>query len=201
MHNPRRLELYEKLYFHELDRRDKIASRLSTPLGALIGAIGIVAFLLNSNSKIPSEVLRSAFWLIIVAAIVTLLVGGWYFRKAWFGHTDRHVATAEQIDDYHSKLEQQYRDQPDAASLVESHFEQYLLDTYRRSATTNAINNDQRSSALYRAGCWLTSAVVLALLSTIPFYVGKDSGHDRKEAVTSSSAPAATRASGQERRP
>jgi hypothetical protein len=195
MKKPERIELYEKLYFHELDRRDKINERLSTPVGALVATTGIVTYLLNGNARISDQTYLVLFWLFLVAAVCALLAGGWYFRNAWFGHTDRHVATAAEIEDYHSKLEATYKDQPDAAALVDGHFEDFLLDTYRRSATTNATNNDQRSTALYYAGIWLTSAVVLSLLSTIPYYLGKAPENDREKAASSTSATATATAS------
>ena len=185
MQKSERVELYEKFYFHELDRRDKIASRLSTPLGALIGTAGILAFLLNSSPQFKDHSVQAIFWLAIASATITLLIGGWYFRKAWFGHADRHVATAADIDAYHVQLETQYKDEP---GQIEDDFSQFLLDTYRRSATTNAQNNDKRSIALYRAGCWLTSAIILALLSTIPYYFGRTAAHERAKAACSSSA-------------
>ena len=197
-----RIELYEKMYYHELDRRDRISARLSTPLGAMVGTTGILAYLINGDTEIPDQVMRVLFWVILSGAAITLFIGGWYFRRAWFGHTDRHIATAAAIDDYYIKLEAQCKDQIDSVGQVDTPFEKYLLDTYRRSATTNAINNDQRSTALYRAGSWLTTAMILSLLGTIPYYFGKDSAHDREEAApATSTATAAARTPGEERRP
>lgn len=188
MKKSNRIDLYEKMYFHELDRREKIASRMSTPLGALIGTLGVIAFLVNSDAQIDNGTARGAFWVLVSASVASLVIGGWHFRKAWFGQTDRHIATAAEIDAYHTQLEDKYREYPDS---IDEYFDQFLLDTYRRSATTNALNNDQRSTALYYAGCWLTGAVVLSLLSTVPFYFGKDSAHDRQQAVAAATSAAA----------
>jgi hypothetical protein len=193
MNKSDRIKLYEKLYFHELDRREKIAARLSTPLGALIGSIGVFAFLLNSNPKFSSQISGSLFWIVLTAGLFALVGGAWHFRTAWLAHDERHVATAAKIDNYLEKLEEHYKGQPNSAQRVQEDFSQFLLDTFRRSATTNAENNDERSEALHKAGSWLTIAVSLALLSTIPYYLGKKQTNVRQEAQpTTTTAPAAT---------
>jgi len=197
MNKQKRITLYEKLYFHELDRREKISSRLSTYLGALVGTSGVLAFLLNSNSLLD-QYSKFIFWAGTCTSIVALLTGAWHFRRAWFGHTDRHVATATEIDNYYNTLVNEYKDQPNAGELIEGYFDQFLLDTYRRSATTNAKNNDQRSRALYLAGCWITCAAILTLLSAIPYYLSRGNAHVGQERTTSAASATAAGTPGQE---
>ena len=186
------VKLYERLYFHELDRRDKISARQATPLGALVGLVAIIAFLLNNRPSFTSQFLAASFWILFVATIGCLLVGAWHFRCSWLQHGERHVATAAEIDQYFNDLEKHHATEPDVASLVDRDFSQFLLDTYRRSATTNAENNDARSNSLHKAGTWLTIAVCVALISTIPYYLGKATSHVGQEAsptaTTSTSA-------------
>ena len=132
------IKLYERLYFHELDRRDKISARQATPLGAMVGLVAIVAFLLNNKPNFSTQYLAASFWLLLAAAVICLVIGGWHFRNSWLAHGERHVATAAEIDNYFDKLEAHYSDQPNVSDLVDREFSQFLLDTYRRSATTNA---------------------------------------------------------------
>ena len=187
--------LYERLYFHELDRRDKISARQATPLGAVVGLVAITAFLLNSRPVFSSQIVSSIFWLLLIASIVCLLIGAWHFRCSWLRHNERHVATAAEIDEYFVQLEKHYSGQPNAAALVERDFSQFLLDTYRRSATTNAQNNDARSESLHSAGTWLTIGACLSLASTVPYYLGRgftNVGQEAHSASTSSVTAAGT---------
>lgn len=39
---------YEKLYFQELERREKLSARLNVPLAILVAVIGFLSFMLNS---------------------------------------------------------------------------------------------------------------------------------------------------------
>ena len=184
-------KIYERLYFHELDRRDKIAARQATPLGALVGLIAIIAFLLNNKPAFPTQHVAASFWLTLGATVIALAIGAWHFRVSWLAHNERHVATAAEIDDYHNQLEAHYAREHNASELVDREFSNYLLDTYRRSATTNAQNNDSRSDSLHKAGTWLTIAACLSLMTTIPYYLGKGTSHDGQEASSATPAPTA----------
>lgn len=184
------IKLYERLYFHELDRRDKISARQATPLGAMVGLVAIVAFLLNNKPNFSTQYLAASFWLLLAAAVICLVIGGWHFRNSWLAHGERHVATAAEIDNYFDKLEAHYSDQPNVSDLVDREFSQFLLDTYRRPATTNAQNNDARSNSLHYAGTWMTIALCLSLISTIPYYLGKASSYVGQKTTTSATTSA-----------
>lgn len=166
-----RFQLYEKLYFHELERRDKINARLSLPLAAILANVGLLSFMLNSADRPHGQFLAVSFWLLFCASSAALLVGAWFFRKAWFGHTDKLLPTAAQIEAYHDQLSKTYEEFANSQELVKEHFGNFLFDYYRRFSSANAINNDQRSYNIYRANASLTLAVLLALSAAIPFYV------------------------------
>lgn len=52
MDDKSRFALYEKLYFHELDRKDKLLARLNLPLAMIAGLLSFFGYLLN---KAPSS--------------------------------------------------------------------------------------------------------------------------------------------------
>ena len=39
---------YEKLYFQELDRREKLSARLNVPLAVMVATVGFLSFMLNN---------------------------------------------------------------------------------------------------------------------------------------------------------
>ena len=166
-----RFQLYEKLYFHELERREKISARLSLPIAATVANVGLLSFMLNSAGRPQGNFYSVSFWFLFCASSVALLAGAWFFRKAWFGHTDKLLPTADQIEIYHADLVRTYEEFENSEDLVKKHFNDFLFDYYKRFSSANAINNDQRSYDIYRANAALTVAVLLALASAIPFYV------------------------------
>lgn len=165
-----RAAIYEKLYFHELERREKINARLAVPLAATLAVAGLLSFMLNAADQPHGLVAVWLFRCLFVASAAALTCGAWFFRKAWFGHTDKLLPTADAIEAYHQQLEATYKEFDDSAALVEKHFRDFLFDYYKRDSSANAVNNDQRSYNLYRANAALTISALLALAAAAPFY-------------------------------
>ena len=161
---------YEKLYFQEQDRREKLNSRLNVPLAILVATIGFLSFMLN---KIPSGVSGWAeiiFWILFILACLATAVGAWFFRLSWFGHTDKLLPTANETEAYRQELMEFYKEYEERDMLVEYGLKTYLYDYYKQFSSENTINNDARAYHLYLATYAITVAVVLAFFAFIPHY-------------------------------
>lgn len=172
MDREQRAALYEKLYFHELERREKISARLTLPFGAMLATIGLLSFMLNAEVRPLGQ---HFFWLLFSAACVALLIGAFFFRLAWFGHSDKLLPTASNIEAYHTELKAIYAPYPNADELVARHFGDFIFDYLKRDSSANAVNNDRRSYNIYRANVALTVAVLLAFVTAVPFYAYRTS--------------------------
>lgn len=195
-----RFKLYEKLYFLELDRREKINSRLALPFGVIVATVGLLSFMLNSGEKPECQPYVALFWLLFVASAVALAFGAWFFRKAWFGDTDKLLPTASLIEDYYRELVTTYEKCDDHEKLVNSVFEEFLFNYFARCSSEYAINNDQRSYNIYRATVSLTVSVLLAFFAALPFFIGnqlcEESRNDQTGAASTSAAPATPQCEG-----
>ena len=190
--------LYEKLYFHELERREKISARLALPFAAILAVVGLLSFLLNSESQ-PQSHWWLPFWLLFAASSVALLTGAWFFRKAWFGHEDKLLPTAHDIESYHTTLQNTYAEFENSDELVKEHFNAFIFDYYKRFSSENAISNDQRSYNIYRANVGLTVAVLLALATAVPYYIGKTTPGEHVNGRTQSPSAATSAAATSQR--
>lgn len=185
-----RFALYEKLYFHELDRREKISARLALPFAVLVATSGLLSFLLNAGAKPEHGSYATFFWALFFAACMALAAGAWFFRKAWFGHTDKLLPTASAIEGYYEELLKTYDEYERVDELVSNAFQNFLFTHYAQFSSENAINNDERSYNIYRATVSLTISVLLAFAASIPFFLAQQEGtHDQtKPAATTASA-------------
>lgn len=166
-----RFKLYEKLYFQELDRREKISSRLALPFAVIVATVGLLSFMLNSGDKPDYQPYVALFWLLFVASAVALAFGAWFFRKAWFGDTDKLLPTAGDIEGYYRELVTTYEGFDDHEKLVHSAFEEFLFNYFAQYSSENAINNDRRSYNIHRATVSLTVSVLLAFVAALPFFI------------------------------
>lgn len=126
----------------------------------------------------------------------TLAFGAWFFRKAWFGHSDKLLPTAGHIEGYYRELVKTYHEYDDHEQLVNTTFEDFLFNYFAQYSSENAINNDQRSYDIYRATVSLTVSVLLAFAAALPFFIGnqfdEESRNVQTRATSTSTAPAPT---------
>jgi len=187
-----RFVLYEKLYFHELERIEKVSARLSLPFTVMLAIIAFLAFMLNSETK-PNDpgMATLCFWLLFSLASFALLAGAWFFRLAWFGHDDKLLPVARTIEDYYVELEETYKEFDGGEKLTQKHFDDFLFDYYAQFASENAINNDRRSYNIYRSIVALMFSVLLAFAAAIPFYLHDNESGSNDQASTAASTPQA----------
>lgn len=195
MQKPERFQLYEKLYFRELDRIEKVSARLGLPFAVLLSAVALLSFLLNSLDRSNDGIWLNLFWILFFLSSLFLVIGAFFFRMAWFGHTDKYLPTAIEIENYYLELQTTYQDEPKKDQLVEKYFKDFLFDYYAQFASENAVSNDTRSYNIYRTIVALTISIFLGFSAVIPFYLGNlntENLHDQTEsATTASSTPSA----------
>lgn len=192
----RRTELYKEQYFFELERREKILSRLPLPLAGIIAVGGLLAFMLNDSVPISSS-WRTVFWVLFCMSATSLLVStilvqsvAWSFRKTCY------VAEPEVMEDYLVKLNATYpKNTPADQQLISTAFNDYVLGTFSRAASYNSRQNDPLSRRQFYAGIALMLGVFSGLFATVPFYVGRlqtgEPKHERTESPRAASAPSA----------
>jgi len=164
-----RLSFYEKIYLQELERREKINTRLNLPLAISVALIGLLAFMLKNTPPEMVGFWPITFWILFAASCLALIVGFIFFRLCWFGHTDQLMPTAQEIENYYVTLKTHYAPYDDADNNTSISFRDFLLDGYLKYSTTNATNNDRRTYNLYRTTVSITAALSLAFLSFVPF--------------------------------
>lgn len=167
---------YEKLYFQELERREKLSARLNVPLAILVAVVGFQSFMLNSASVAISGWSGFLFWTFFVLATCATVMGAWFFKASWFGHTDKLLPTANETEAYRSQLIDLYRNYDDKEQLVENALKEYLYEYYKQFSSENTVNNDARAYRLYQATYAITVAVLCSFLAFIPYFFVKQEG-------------------------
>lgn len=196
MQKSERYLLYEKLYFRELDRIEKVSARLGLPFAVLLSVVALLSYLLNSLDRTSDGLWIVAFWLLFAGAVISLVAGAWFFRMAWFGHTDKYLPTAIEIENYHLQLENTYKEETDKDRLIEEYFSDFLFNYYAQFSSENAVSNDTRSYNIYRTIVALAISILFASTALIPFYLGnlnmENSNYDQTKSTTASSATTST---------
>ncbi|CAI8991035.1 DUF2207 domain-containing protein [Pseudomonas sp. IT-P44] len=193
MDEKERFTLYEKIYFQELDRKEKLYARLTMPLAMLVAIVTFLSYMLN---KAPTTADGSAsvfFWFFYLCACGTLVIGVMYFRATWtLRDSDRGLPTLVDLETHRRSFSDDFEKYWDSKEEADKHFKSLVLNYYIEGATVNTENNDKRGEYLRSLANYVTLALVLAVLSFFPFYIHHQEQliDDPKAATTSATADA-----------
>lgn len=168
-------DLYEKLYFHEIEVREKLGGRLQAPMAIIVSLVGLLGFLLQNLDKQQATAaanLTLVFVVFLVACATALLCAGYFFIRSWYGNTYAFLPTAEDTENYRKILESTYAEYKGGDNLAEKNLNDYLCSYYIKCSTQNTRCNDQRSLNLHKTNSTLIVATLLAVFSYLPFYFG-----------------------------
>jgi hypothetical protein len=193
--------LYERLYFHEIDSRDKVQARLQLSLTVLLAVIGAVVFLFQNfdYQKGTWTYLRVTFMFFFASGSVLLVVSMVFFVKAFYDNAYYFLPDSRKIDEYLQLLEKTYADYPNCEALVQDAMDQFIVGYYIEYAAFNTQVNDRRAAYVHLCNGALVGSAVLFISAFLAFYFGDlDKGKMRpaNEVVTSKPVDARTIDSG-----
>lgn len=133
-------------YFFEIERKDKISSRITEPITVLTILIGLIGASIK-DIRYPFNTIEAMQIASFIVCIIYIAKSFYFFSKFVFGYKYKYIATTSNIIKYYDDLLQHKLANSDfdpESSLLE-----YLQKTYSEAAHKNAINNDKKSEYLY----------------------------------------------------
>ncbi|WP_152615249.1 hypothetical protein [Janthinobacterium lividum] len=174
MNNQARFDFYEKLYFHEIEAREQMTTRLQIPLAMLIAVIGVMGFMVQNLDRDQLGNWTVAFQINFgIAAALILISAGYCIKSAW-GYNYDFISFASQWHDYHQQCITLYASQPakKRAALIEGALQKCIRDKYIDCATVNAAINEKRSYRYHLTIKYFIVAVVFVSTTFACYFFG-----------------------------
>lgn len=165
-------DLYEKLYFHEIEVREKLGGRLQTPMAIIVSLIGVLAFLIQNFDSEHLTTPAMAFLILLILSTVVLVVAIYFFVRSWYGNTYDFLPSADDTEQYRQLLQKTYEQYKDGDVLAEEYLYEYLCSNYIKCATQNTQCNDKRSLNIHKMNGTVIISTVLIALSVMVFFLG-----------------------------
>jgi hypothetical protein len=184
MNDERRFELYEKIYFHEVESREKLSSRLQIPLALLLSIASVYALIVKGVSFSNNDIWNICFGMVFLLSVSLFVVSVSYFVRSFYGHAYEFLPSASDTEKYRKTLIDTYQEYDDCDELVERYFNEYLFRYFNECSSNNTKVNDKRSEYLHKCNTYLilTSMplVVSFLIFTFSGVDGNSIGKDLK---------------------
>lgn len=189
MDDAARFAFYEKIYFYELERKEKLISRLNLPLAILGVLLSFLSYMLGKAPSSEDGFAGVAFWIFYLCAVLCLLCGAYYFRSSWqLRDFDRGLPTLAELERYRADATAHFAVHGENDDDAETYFKTIILSYYIEGATVNTVNNDKRGAKLVSLANYVTLTMILSVLSFVPFYTHQQelTKHEQSKAAAAS---------------
>ncbi|WP_370243712.1 hypothetical protein [Marisediminitalea sp.] len=156
-------QLYEKLYFHEVEAREKIQARLQLPLAILLSITSIYAIFLKGTSFTNESYWNLGYLTLVAVSLSLHITSCWYFVKAFYGHDYEMIPDSMSSEKYRQQLSTTYANEENRDDLISQYFQLYLFNYYAECSSHNTRVNDERSRCIH----WCNTFVVLNIFPLI----------------------------------
>lgn len=166
-----RFDFAEKVFYYELERKEKLIARLSLPLAILVALLSFFSYMLDKAPATSAGSVGVFFWIFYWCACICLAIGVWNFWRAWNLRVfDKALSTLEDLEAYRNSMLKLYETFDDCEEETNSQMSLLVYNQYVTGSTTNALNNDRRLVCLNTLSGFMAATILFALLSFIPFY-------------------------------
>ena len=158
-------DLYEKLYFFELEQRQKIHALLKIPMGVNLALTGALIFLLDLGRSIESAT-AAFFWIFWIVGAFCVAAAIYFFFRALWGNEYHCLPTAEQSHEYSLELQGTYENYDDGDQHASKFFEAYLQRYIRECGSHNTAVNEKRSNRIHDS---ISCSIIATCSLTVAF--------------------------------
>jgi disulfide bond formation protein DsbB len=158
------LEHAKEQYAWEAQRRDKLNSSASIPIGfATLG--GAVIAPAASKIRLPFDSIDTILLILIGIAIVFGIMFVYHTVRFFLGPIYEYVADCNSVVEFWQSSREYYEKYPDAGE-IDLKFDEFLLTTFSKCATVNCKNNDVKSARLYLMNRWVLTFLFPCLIAS-----------------------------------
>lgn len=173
--------LFERLYFHEIDGRDKVIQRLQLPLVAFLAISGFVGSMLQNVRRDDQTLAAVFFWLPLLVGIVALAAALMFFVASLVGKKYKYLPLPVQWQEHRATCVKHYEGYNNQDELVSAALQQHLVQRYAECATWNGDVNAKKMYYNFALLRCLVIAVISTLLAFIALYAGRlDKGAEKR---------------------
>ena len=174
MNHSAQFDFYEKLYFHHLEAREQMTTRLQIPLALIVSVIGMLGFMAQNLDREQFGGWLFGFGIAFgLSTFFIFLSGGYCIGSAW-GHVYKVTSHATEWRDYHDSCLSTYGaySQRQRAELSDAALKKAVFDKYIECASVNAGINEIRSYRYHLTILFFCIAVAFGFVAFCCFFFG-----------------------------
>lgn len=192
MKKEKALEFYEKLYFSEIENKDKIHTRAQAEFGLIVITATILTYLAKNTSYEAHPFLACVVFIFTAISFFLILASSFLLKKVIWGNKFKYCPAPQALHDYHTQLinhEVTYKKYCEDNGIAHDNNHtpddklwDFIHQEIRECASWNSNINEVRSSKLFESTKYLFwSWIPILIAVTIFILADLDAATPRKE--------------------
>ncbi|MGP2415821.1 hypothetical protein ACTUSQ_16845 [Pantoea ananatis] len=180
MRQEKAIEFYEKLYFSEIESKDKIHNRAQANFGLIVIATTVLTYLVKNTTFQDNHWLASIVFFLTAISFALILISVWHLKSVVWGNEFFYCPNPVDINDYHQdliKYELTYKKYCDENQIVYDESQNpnerildYIHEEIRACTALNSEANENRSRKMYKCLKFFSGHLPPYLLLSFYFY-------------------------------
>ncbi|HDL7730840.1 TPA: hypothetical protein PXP20_004043 [Yersinia enterocolitica] len=173
--------LYEKLYFQQLEYKDKLHNRIQVIFGLIVFIGTIITYVIKNISFNSGLITPCIVLFFLIISFVILFFSCLILKRCFFGNKYKQLGTPEDINKYLNELIERekaakeycsyYGTQLDEDFLSDVNIREYICDELISSVSDNMKLNDKRSEEIYKATNLMFKSVIPLIIAVAIFLI------------------------------
>lgn len=172
-------ELLKEMYYFEVERKNKLSTSLSIPIGILTFIFGIITFFLRNISCLGYNGWVIIFFCIFfILTIISLVCAIVFLIRSFYKYKYKYLPMPSDIENDIKNIKEYYKNpyfkdykKEDIEKLIEIDFFSLFPRYYKQCIKQNINNNDRKSLYLHKTSTAIILIIIFLFLSSIPFNV------------------------------
>lgn len=160
-----RFEHFKELYYKEFERKEVVNGRLQWTISIFIILTGANLYCLNLLFKL--EVLQWVMILLYGCTTLGLVVSAVFLAIPLWAKKVQYLPLPQELNNYFKTLMAHYENEDEKEALVQTAYENYLIDTYVSCTEFNTKLNDRKNIMISMSNVAMIICSVFLLLAFI----------------------------------
>ncbi|EGA64512.1 hypothetical protein [Vibrio brasiliensis] len=137
------LQFYKELYFHELERKDRITAQAQVRFAFVATGVALSAYMLRMLDFTESPTLVWLFLGCLSLALIPFCCSVWVLSRAFWGNHYGYLPVLTDVEVYRQDLEHHYAETGENGS-IDNDMLDYLLGSFADISSQNSKVNEAR---------------------------------------------------------
>ncbi|WP_156920993.1 hypothetical protein [Fundidesulfovibrio putealis] len=160
-------DFYSKLYFHELETKEKYNSRLQFPLVVIVSLLSFSGYIFSGINKWAFDNLFALSTILFIIGNGGILVSCYYFVRSYVSNSYYVLPYPTHIEKYRADMVEYYKDIACSQRYVEDKLKGEIFQWMVTASTDNGFMNKERTYMLHNFNKWSIGSVLCLMCSFV----------------------------------